>query len=307
MLSRITAGIVITVLAWTASCFGGEVTKNTGVSGLSLPSPTTVLSVLSKEETIQTTTTSIQVPAITVLTTTSTTTTTLSIGTHKEGIDTELNEMYEEMVEQVLETEYTFYSRGPDIEILQEVLGMEEEEIDGIYGPATRGAHLESLGGPLAAIRLWYPSDWGEELHEYYPHYLNEEEDPYWRGTGCEGRLPDPYTCDHLPTLDDLIRTYFLPEDRAWAFRVVFCESSGQPDDVFNEAVSSALAVGWFQHLKKYWDTGYRKGRAWDAGFGGYSIFDPIANVGVAAHLFYTSGAHHWNPSKHCWRNTPHG
>ena len=38
-----------------------------------------------------------------------------------------------------------------------------------------------------------------------------------------------------------------------WALRVAFCESSAQPSDVSSVEVSSALALGWFQHLAKFW------------------------------------------------------
>ena len=31
------------------------------------------------------------------------------------------------------------------------------------------------------------------------------------------------------------------------------------------------------------------------------SPYDLENNIRVAAHLFYTSGKHHWNPSKKCW------
>lgn len=304
MFSRVAAGIVLAGFAWTASCYNNAPT-DTITAAASGPTSGAV-HVLAYERPLPATTTT-KPPVTTtrpvVTTPPTTTTTTIPIGAYQESIEDELRRIFQR-VQTVLLTEYPYYSRGPNIVALQELLGM--RQVDGVYGPQTRAVHIESLGGPRAAIRLWYPPTWGEGLYEYYPHYLPSDEDPYGYGSGCHNRLPDPYTCERLPTLEDLVNTYFLPEDRAWAFRVAFCESSGRPEDVFNEEVSHALAVGWFQHLKKYWETGYRKGRAWDAGFGGYSIFDPIANVGVAAHLFYTSGDQHWNPSKSCWKDTTH-
>jgi hypothetical protein len=61
--------------------------------------------------------------------------------------------------------------------------------------------------------------------------------------------------------------------------------------------VSSALAVGWFQHLARYWVE-----RSTAAGWTDYDIFHAEANVAVAAWLFYEGGgARHWNPSRSCW------
>lgn len=303
MLSRIATGTLFVFMAWIASCTID--TADRDIAPMSGDRGTKVVTAIPQQATSGATTTT-TLSILVAVTTTSTTTTTLdlsNIGPAKPTIDEELRAIAEQL-QSILISEYGYYTRSPEIVELQKILGI--TVADGIYGPRTRGLHIEHLGGPRAAIRLWYPPTWGQGLYEYYPHYLPSDEDPYGYGSGCHNRLPDPYTCERLPTLGDLINTYFLPEDRAWAFRVAFCESSGEPEDVFNEEISSALAVGWFQHLKKYWETGYRRGRAWDAGFGGYSIFDPIANVGVAAHLFYTSGDQHWNPSKSCWKDTPH-
>jgi hypothetical protein len=192
-------------------------------------------------------------------------------------MELELQEILDAAYEPVA-TEYEFYSRGSDIIELQQFLDV--DMVDGIYGPRTRAAHIEFLGGPEAAIKLWYAPTWDEGI------YVNEE----------------------LPTLNDLVSIFFFPEDRAWALRVAMCESSGQPTDTTSTAVhSSSGASGWFQHLPKFWKTGDQEGRVWDAGFEGNSILDPVANVGTAAYLFYRDGDRHWNPSKSCWRGTLHG
>ena len=174
-----------------------------------------------------------------------------------------------------IDTQYQYYERSPRVVTLQEELGM--RSVDGVYGPKTRKAHIEALGGPTAAIYIFYP-----EI----------------------GQTPTP--CSHgclpgdghyeLPTLGALINEYFKPEDRALARRIAFCESSGQTHHIGSTQVSSALAVGWFQHLAKYWVE-----RSEKAGFKDYDPFNGRANVGVAAWLFYSSGRHHWNPSKACW------
>tara|TARA_Y100000034_G_scaffold135260_1_gene206447 strand:- start:199 stop:1107 length:909 start_codon:yes stop_codon:yes gene_type:complete len=192
-------------------------------------------------------------------------------------IEMELQEILDNAYEPVV-TEYEFYSRGPDIMELQQFLDV--DMVDGIYGPQTRAAHIEFLGGPEAAVKLWYAPTWDEDI----------------------------YVDGGLPTLNDLVNIFFFPEDRVWALRVAMCESSGQPTDAVSTAVhSSSGASGWFQHLPKFWETGNQEGRVWDAGFEGNSILDPVANVGTAAYLFYRDGDRHWNPSKSCWGGTPHG
>ena len=174
-----------------------------------------------------------------------------------------------------IDTYYRYYERGTHVTALQMELGM--QYVDGVYGPDTRSAHIDALGGPTAAVYIFYP-----EI----------------------GQTPTP--CSHgclpgdghyeLPTLGELINEYFKPEDRALARQIAFCESSGQTHLLGSTEVSSALAVGWFQHLAKYWVE-----RSERAGFKDYDPFNGRANVGVAAWLFYSSGEHHWNPSKACW------
>jgi hypothetical protein len=93
------------------------------------------------------------------------------------------------------------------------------------------------------------------------------------------------------PTLEELIHEYFLEEDWEWAFRITFCESSAQRDDTYSDAIHiTSNASGWFQHLPKFWEE-----RSIKAGFEGFDILDPIANVGVASWLFYEGGGpRHW-------------
>jgi len=171
--------------------------------------------------------------------------------------------------------QYTYYSKGPHIVTLQEELGM--GSVDGVYGPKTRKAHISALGGPTSAVYIFYPE-------------IGQTPTPC--SHGCEPG-DNHYA---LPTLGELINEYFKPEDRALARQIAFCESSGQTHHIGSTEVSSALAVGWFQHLAKYWVE-----RSEVAGFKDYDPFNGRANVGVAAWLFYSSGKHHWNPSKACW------
>ena len=174
--------------------------------------------------------------------------------------------------------QYRYFERSQEVMDLQIELGM--RSVDGVYGPKTRKAHVESLGGPHTLLYRNYP-EFGQVLtpcsHECLPgdgHY-------------------------ELPTLGELINEYFEPKDRVLAHMIAFCESSAQTHHIGSDVVSDALAVGWFQHLAKYWGE-----RSSKAGWGNYHPFHGRANVAVAAWLFYSSGIHHWNPSRHCWGST---
>lgn len=163
-------------------------------------------------------------------------------------------------VPEVLDVEYSFYESGPQVVAVQQELGL--SQVDGVYGPKTRAAHMEWFGGAWVAHHRWYGGG---------------------RMRGGE-------------KFESLVTEFFKPVDRAWAMRVAFCESSIQPHHTTNFAVSPALAVGPFQMLAKYWPQ-----RSKAAGFAGFSAYDIRANVATAAHLFYTSGPHHWNASRSCW------
>ena len=170
---------------------------------------------------------------------------------------------------------YRYYEHSARVTALQMDLGM--KYVDGVYGPNTRSTHVDALGGPTAVL---------------YRNYPEIGQTPTPCSHGC---LPGDGHYE-LPTLGALINEYFLPEDRALARRIAFCESSGQTHDIGSAEVSDALAVGWFQHLAKYWQE-----RSEKAGWKDYDPFNGRANVAVAAWLYYSSGVHHWNPSKACW------
>ena len=167
------------------------------------------------------------------------------------------------VVPEIADQEYRMYERGSHIVELQKEIG--GVQVDGIYGPKTRAKHIASVGGGVAAVYRWY------------------------------GFTP---LTDNTKPLSVLIDEYFKTEsDRLWATRVAFCESSALPHHVRSTAVSSALAVGAMQNLMRYWSS-----RAMSAGLSAdASPYDLENNIRVASHLFYTSGKHHWNPSKKCW------
>ena len=96
-----------------------------------------------------------------------------------------------------------------------------------------------------------------------------------WPSTGSEGWRP-------------LVATYFPSADVDRAMRVLACESNGDPGAVN----PTSGAAGLFQHMPRFWEE-----RSWAAGYCGRDIFDPVANVAVAAWLAYDApagGWHHW-------------
>lgn len=79
----------------------------------------------------------------------------------------------------------------------------------------------------------------------------------------------------------------------AWAveaaMRVVGCETGYTYDPWSKNRYSGAS--GLFQHMPRYWSE-----RSTKAGWGGWSIFDPEANVAVAAWLWGQTGTwRHWS------------
>ena len=91
----------------------------------------------------------------------------------------------------------------------------------------------------------------------------------------------------------DFIVEHFDPEDVHWAIDVMNCESNGDP----HATNPSSGAAGLFQHMPRYWPE-----RSAAAGIPGASVYDPEANVIVAAWLFYHGGgSRHWNASRACW------
>lgn len=91
-----------------------------------------------------------------------------------------------------------------------------------------------------------------------------------------------------------LVGQFFEPHHVDRALLVIRCESGGR---AFAKNPAST-ASGLFQHLGSLWP---QRSRA--AGWGGSDVFDPVANVAVAAWLVYEDGGwSHWNASAGCWR-----
>lgn len=83
-----------------------------------------------------------------------------------------------------------------------------------------------------------------------------------------------------------LVAKYFAAGDVDHALSVIDCESKGGDP---NTQHPRSHASGLFQHLPKYWAE-----RSAAAGFSGADIFNPEANVAVAAWLAYSEGWYHW-------------
>ncbi len=82
-----------------------------------------------------------------------------------------------------------------------------------------------------------------------------------------------------------LVETYFAADQVARAMRIMACESGGVP----TAKNPGSSASGLFQHLGRYWSS-----RSVAAGWAGASIWDPEANIAVAAWLQRTGGWSHW-------------
>lgn len=92
-----------------------------------------------------------------------------------------------------------------------------------------------------------------------------------------------------------LVAAYFQPADVEHALAIIRCESVGDPD----ATNPSSGTAGLFQHRPRYWPE-----RSSRAGWTGADIYDPEANVAVAAWLVYDSSTgpddppphwHHWS------------
>jgi len=81
------------------------------------------------------------------------------------------------------------------------------------------------------------------------------------------------------------VEKYFAPTDVDTAMQIMQCESGGDP----NAKNPRSSASGLFQHLARYWPT-----RSASAGWTGASIWNPEANVAVAAWLKDTAGWGSW-------------
>lgn len=84
-----------------------------------------------------------------------------------------------------------------------------------------------------------------------------------------------------------LVAAYFPASEVERALCIMAKESGGNP----NAKNPRSSASGLFQHLARHWGE-----RSSAAGWGGASIWNPEANIAVAAWLQRTGGWTHWSP-----------
>lgn len=100
------------------------------------------------------------------------------------------------------------------------------------------------------------------------------------------------------PLVEQYWTQYGYGDEVEFALMVMYAESQG----VVTALNPTSDASGLFQHLPKFWES-----RSARAGWAGADIFDPEANIAVAAWLRATShsrGWYHWAP---VWDRTPIG
>jgi hypothetical protein len=120
--------------------------------------------------------------------------------------------------------------------------------------------------------RLDLQAVWLHDLNGPYVEVVGRSAPLY--GGDSSNRRADSSMGSDVEQWRPLVEQFFgANTDRA--LRVMRCESGGNPS-----AYNPSGASGLFQHMARYWPE-----RAAAAGFGGADIFDPVANVGVAAWL----------------------
>ena len=142
---------------------------------------------------------------------------------------------------------------------------------------------------PTAALAAIQPAEMAEALEAYR---LAEQEAAELEQEQLRAelhRLNGPYDNSEFAAAVErwrpLVSIHF-PSDRVdWALRIIECESHGDPDAKNPRSTASGL----FQHLASLWSE-----RAAEAGWAGADVFDPQANIAVAAWLLETGGPGHW-------------
>ncbi len=192
-----------------------------------------------------------------------------------------------------------------DAILVQEPLNLVETQIYGVQAPAV-----------ITTTTTTTVSAWKVPLRKVVEEKPKLKEEPalnsYGKWLEAQGKLEecpinkpcqiDPETyIDQLPTLEELVN-WFFPKwsDRQLFLRIAFCESSAKPTDKYSTAVNkSSGASGWFQHLPKFWIERTERSEMFD----GFHILDPVANVGMAAWIYFNldGGSSHWYPSRSCW------
>jgi hypothetical protein len=146
---------------------------------------------------------------------------------------------------------------------------------DDVFCPTHEVTRAEVASFLARGLGLEQPSELPAIPADVIDSFLETAGVAWPTGPGAEGWRP-------------LVAEYFEADDVDRAVRIMSCESKGDP----GAHNGSSGASGLFQHMPAYWHE-----RSSMAGWGGASIFDPEANVAVAAWLVYDyagGGWHHW-------------
>lgn len=126
------------------------------------------------------------------------------------------------------------------------------------------------------------------DLHSFEGICLTDAEWTAWPASQSDPVLDTPALVGK-PLARSLVETYFPPWAVNDAMKVVGCET-GWTFNPWSKNRRSG-ASGLFQHMPRYWSA-----RSSAAGFGDANIFDPEANVAVAAWLWgQTETWRHWS------------
>lgn len=147
---------------------------------------------------------------------------------------------------------------------------------------------LVSLAAPAAAVESAELSD---ALHAYrlFELEIAEQQQELLLADLREVNGPYDNVRDEFSSAVERWRPVvdrYFPEDRIdWALRILACESHGDPQ----AKNPNSSASGLFQHLARLWPQ-----RAAAAGWENADVFDPFANIAVAAWLLDNGGTSHW-------------
>ncbi len=187
-----------------------------------------------------------------------------------------------------------------DAVLIQEPLNLVETQIYGVQAPTVITATTTTTTVPVWKVPLRKVVEEEPDLNSYGKWLEAQgklEECPI--NKPCE--IDPEIYIEQLPTLEELVN-WFFPRwsDRQLFLRIAFCESSAKRTDKYSTAVNkSSGASGWFQHLPKFWIERTERSEMFD----GFHILDPVANVGMAAWIYFNlhGGSSHWYPSRSCW------
>ena len=124
-----------------------------------------------------------------------------------------------------------------------------------------------------------------------FPMLLTPSNLPEYRSC-LEIEIKVNYVLNH----STLVSRYFEEDDILQALSVIYCESSGRTD-VWGYNKNGTADVGLWQFNDDTWSwlkpkLGIISDRT-----------NPEVSTAVAAWLVYNDGWHHWNSSKHCWKD----